>query len=512
MQKDDSLGLDQQGLKQLWLETCENLKTSVSPLALEAWGKTSQLQEISDFEGSKWLCVINCPSAFNALQFEKNISNQAKQALTSKLGRPIEFKFNFSLSSPSPLDASNATANQTSPSISSPPAPLITSPSITNTSAARLTRKKNPVPQLDNLFSDNTIKQTIVSRSLVMAKNIGLRSDFTFKTFAVSDSNEMPHMAALSVAKNPGINYNPLFLYGNVGVGKTHLMQAIGNYLISHAPETKIVYCTGEDFTNAIIQAIYKKQTQEFREKYRGCDVLLIDDIQFIAGKDAVQAEFFHTFNALVKANKQIVLTSDRPPSEISLLEDRIRSRFEAGLNVDIQQPSFELRSAILLNKALTANLSLPLELAQTIASRIDSARKLEGIISRLKSEVELKGRALDQNLINDILGQQQQREYALRPISPKEIINSVASYYHLKPKIITGSRRQKEIIKARHLAMFLLKAMLNLSYSEIGQLFSNRDHTSVLHGVNKICQAEKKDPQIQTEILALKNSLLRQV
>ena len=161
MQKDDSLGLDQQGLKQLWLETCENLKTSVSPLALEAWGKTSQLQEISDFEGSKWLCVINCPSAFNALQFEKNISNQAKQALTSKLGRPIEFKFNFSLSSSSPLDAGNATANQALPSISSPPPPLTTSPSTTNTSPARLTRKKSPAPQLDNLFSDNTIKQKI---------------------------------------------------------------------------------------------------------------------------------------------------------------------------------------------------------------------------------------------------------------------------------------------------------------------------------------------------------------
>lgn len=497
----NSLGLDEKSLSQLWLETCELLKNQVSPLALEAWGKTSQLQEISDFEGDKWLCTINCPSAFNAFQLEKNLGEPVKKALEDKLGRPIEFKFNFSLPN---TDAAEENFH--------PSSPLIAAENTLSQSTLGLNKRPSQKKKLINqedLFSENTIKQTILSRQTIMAKNLGLRADFIFDTFAVSDSNEMPHMAALSVAKNPGINYNPLFLYGNVGVGKTHLMQAIGNYLLTKSPETKIIYCTGEDFTNAIIQAIYKKQTQDFREKYRGCDVLLIDDIQFIAGKDAVQAEFFHTFNALVKSNKQIVLTSDRPPSEISLLEDRIRSRFEAGLNVDIQQPSFELRTAILLNKAATAKLSLPLELAQTIASRIDSARKLEGIISRLKSELELKNRTLDSELISEILGKQEQKEYASRKINPKEIISLVANYYHLKPKIITGIKRQKEIIKARHLAMFLLKSLLNLSYSEIGQLFSNRDHTSVIHAVNKINQETNKNPHFQEEINSLQNLLL---
>lgn len=496
----NSLGLDEKSLSQLWLETCELLKNQVSPLALEAWGKTSQLQEISDFKGNKWLCTINCPSAFNAFQLEKNLGEPVKKALEKKLGRPIEFKFNFSLPSADIVKENSQ---------SSPLSTIKENSSPQSTPINKRQGQKKKTPNQEDLFSESTIKQTILSRQTIMAKNLGLRADFIFDTFAVSDSNEMPHMAALSVAKNPGINYNPLFLYGNVGVGKTHLMQAIGNYLLAKSPETKIIYCTGEDFTNAIIQAIYKKQTQDFREKYRGCDILLIDDIQFIAGKDAVQAEFFHTFNALVKSNKQIVLTSDRPPSEISLLEDRIRSRFEAGLNVDIQQPSFELRTAILLNKAATAKLPLPLELAQTIASRIDSARKLEGIISRLKSELELKNRTLDSELISEILGKQEQKEYASRKINPKEIISLVANYYHLKPKIITGVKRQKEIIRARHLAMFLLKSLINLSYSEIGQLFTNRDHTSVIHAVNKINQEANKNPHFQEEINSLQNLLL---
>ena len=349
----------------------------------------------------------------------------------------------------------------------------------------------------DGLFETATI-----------AKNIGLRPDFTFDTFAISSSNEMAHVAALSVAKNPGVSYNPLFLYGSVGVGKTHLMQSIGNYILRSRPETTIIYCTGEEFTNSIIRAIQNKQALNFKDKYRTCDVLLIDDIQFIAGKNAVQEEFFHTFNALVKQNHQIVMTSDRPPHEIALLEDRLRSRFEAGLKIDIQQPSFELRSAILLAKAKSSGLELPIELAQMIAARIDSARKLEGIVMRLKSEHELSGKLIDQTLVTSILAETQQQEYSHRQLHPKEIIQAVANHYSLKQAVLIGTRRQKEIALARHVAMFLLKSLLSLSYAEIGQLFSNRDHTSVMHAVAKINDHLKTDNALQEDINAIKATI----
>ncbi|MBQ6154924.1 chromosomal replication initiator protein DnaA, partial [bacterium] len=478
-----SLSLDQDSLQALGQETCNELTASVSPLLIDAWGKTCTLHQIEDFGGDKWLCTFLCPSSFNALQFEKNLSSFTKTALAAKLGRPVELKFIFNLqpTPPTPVSEKPAPMPPSQPSSEppqNPPKPgvhsRISSPS--------------PTPEFtDGLFASSTVRQTIVSRAATIAKSIGLRPDFTFDTFAVSGSNEMAHVAAMSVAKNPGVSYNPLFLYGGVGVGKTHLMQSIGNYILAHQPETKIIYCTGEEFTNSIIKAIQTKQALNFKDKYRTCEVLLIDDIQFIAGKNAVQEEFFHTFNALAKQNHQIVLTSDRPPHEISLLEDRLRSRFEAGLKIDIQQPSFELRSAILLAKATSAGIELPMELAQTIASRIDSARKLEGIVMRLKSESELGNHAINQDLVNHILSETQQQEYSHRQIHPKEILSAVANHYSIKQAVICGTRRQKEIATARHVAMFLLKSLLSLSYSEIGRLFSTRDHTSCMHAVNKI-------------------------
>jgi len=211
--------------------------------------------------------------------------------------------------------------------------------------------------------------------------NNHLRSDYTFADFAVSSINQLPYAAATAVAKNPGNAYNPLFLWGGVGVGKTHLMQAIGQEILKNHPQTKIIYCMGEEFTNEIINAIRSKTTDVFKRKYRSVKVLLIDDIQFIAGKTTVQEEFFHTFNTLQREGSQIVLTSDRPPEEIAKLEDRLRSRFEAGLIIDIPQPDFELRAAILLIKAKQRGIDLPMDITQTIAANIDSIRKIEGFL-----------------------------------------------------------------------------------------------------------------------------------
>jgi chromosomal replication initiator protein len=486
------------------------LKNTASPLLIDAWGKTSQLQEIADFQGDKWLCTFACPSSFNALQFEKTIVPLAKDALTKKLGRPVEFKFAIDLPrsdaipAPQPPNAAPPTSE---------PAP-ITAPDTAPPAPTSISAPTPPAKQIKTdfgggLFSPDTIHKTLISRSATIAKGLGLRPDFTFETFAVSGSNEMAHMAAQTVARTPGINYNPLFLWGSVGVGKTHLMQAIGNYIIHHQPETKVIYCTSEDFTNAIIRSFQTKKTFDFKDRFRGCDVLLVDDIQFIANKEKVQEEFFHTFNALVKQNRQIVLTSDRPPHEMTLLDDRIRSRFESGLKVDIQQPAFELRSAILLTKAAAAAIDLPMEFAQTIASQVDSARKLEGIVKKLQSELELKKRPLNHELINEILVEQHQSNYQHRRIHSKEVLSAVANHYSIKQKAICGTSRQKEIVIARHVAMYLLKVLLSLSYSEIGQLFSNRDHTSVMHGVNKIDTTIKKDELLAQEVAAIKTSVL---
>ncbi|MDR0463282.1 MAG: chromosomal replication initiator protein DnaA [Pseudomonadales bacterium] len=474
------LDLDQAALNALWQETCLDLTSEVSAMTVSAWARPAKLVKIESFEDDRWICTINSPSSFNALQFEKDLSIPTKKILTQKLGKEVELRFDFSLPQ-----------NQT--------------PTPKKNTSLKVAPTKEANHEENSLFASNTISESLASRVEIMAKHIGLKADNTFKSFAVSTSNEMAHAAAKAVAKNPGVNYNPLFLYGGVGVGKTHLMHAIGNKILNKEPEAKIIYCTGEDFTNEIIRAIQNKRTSAFKEKYRGCRALLIDDIQFIAGKNTVQEEFFHTFNALVNNYQQIIMTSDRPPHEINLLEDRLRSRFEAGLVVDIQQPSFELRTAILLIKTKARNINLSMELAQLIAARVDSARKIEGLIVRIQSEIELKGRTVNQELIEELLHEEtKNRNISLR-LNPNEILTAVANHFKLKQTLIKGQKRQKEVVLARHIAMFLFKNELKMSYVEIGKWFGGRDHTSVMHGVQKINQESMINANLDQDISTIK-------
>jgi chromosomal replication initiator protein len=361
---------------------------------------------------------------------------------------------------------------------------------------------------MGGLFSNTTMQSVAVDRARLQAQRAGLRLDYTFDTFAVSTTNEMAHAAAMAVSNQPGTAYNPLFIYGGVGVGKTHLMHAVGNNILRNNPEAKILYCTGEDFTNEIVSAIQTKKTMFFKEKYRNADVWLIDDVQFIAGKNTVQEEFFHTFNTITKHAGQIILTSDRPPHEISLLEDRLRSRFEAGLMVDIQQPSFELRTAILLIKSTAQNLHIPMDLAQSIAAKVESARKIEGIIKSIKSEVELKHRAVDFQLIEEILSQEDDKKKTVLRVKPNDVIKVVADHYHIKQITIKGLQRVKQVVRARHVAMYLLKHELNISYVDIGKWFSNRDHTSAMHAVNKIESDLHNDADLNQEVSAIRTTL----
>jgi chromosomal replication initiator protein len=318
----------------------------------------------------------------------------------------------------------------------------------------------------------------------------------------------MAHAAATAVSNRPGQSYNPLFLYGGVGVGKTHLMHAIGHNILRANPNAKIIYCTGEEFTNDIVHAIQTKKASHFKDRYRSANVLLIDDIQFIAGKNAVQEEFFHTFNALTKQFSQIVLTSDRPPHEITLLEDRLRSRFEAGLMIDIQQPSFELRTAIVLVKAKAQQIAITIDLAKVIASKVESARKIEGIITSIRSEIELKHRELNLELIEDILQVEVEVKRPRIKVAPADVIKTVANHYHVKQSSLKGSSRLKSLVTARHIAMYLLKKELSLPLTEIGRWFASRDHTSVLHAVKKVEKDMALSDELRQDVSALQMTL----
>ena len=319
---------------------------------------------------------------------------------------------------------------------------------------------------------------------------------FTFDRFIVGSSNKFAHAAAVAVSKKPGKAYNPLFIYGNSGLGKTHLLLAIGQSIHERDPEAKIAYVKGDDFTNLMVRSIKDNTQEEFRNKYRHVDLFLIDDIQFIAGKMAVQEEFFHTFNTLYEAGKQIVITSDRPPMEMVKLEDRLRTRFEGGLMADIQPPDMETRMAITRNKASQLGIMLPDEVVEYIADNITTnIRQLEGVVKRLTAYREI----LDDNItissvkraIKDVI-----RTGAYIP-TPDVIIDETARYYNLTGEDLRGQRRSKNTATARQISMYLMRSLTNLSLKDIGEQYEARNHSTVLSSIRKIEELLKTDPDI---------------
>lgn len=337
---------------------------------------------------------------------------------------------------------------------------------------------------------------------------VRLNPDYTFENFAVSSSNQMAYAAATAVAHNPGSSYNPLFLYGGVGVGKTHLMHAIGHFALSKNKKMRLLSCTGEEFTNEIIEAISTKTTTGFKKKYRQLDMLLIDDIQFIAGKYGIQEEFFHTFNAIAQVKGHIVLTSDRPPEEINKLEARLQSRFEGGLTIDIGPPDFELKTAILLIKAKQRGVDIPIELAKLITSNVDTIRKLEGVLIRIITESQTRGVPLDGNLVSAILGKVMKEIPAKNTTSPQKAIQTVLSYYNLKLSQIKSTRRDRTIALPRQVLYYILRSELGVPFMAIGDLLGGRDHTTILHGVRKISTLLSTDEKIRGDIVGIKTKL----
>ena len=325
--------------------------------------------------------------------------------------------------------------------------------------------------------------------------------NYTFDRFVVGSSNKFAHAAARAVADNPGGSYNPLFIYGESGLGKTHLMYAVAHTIHDRHPDAKIVYIKGDTFTNELIQAIREGRNAEFREKYRGADVFLMDDVQFIAGRDSTQEEMFHTFNTLYDLKKQIVFTSDRPPKELLRLEDRLKTRFEWGLIADIQPPDYETRMAIIKNKAIRAGMELPDFLIQLIAENITAnVRQIEGTVNKIMAYQDLMGDSVSKDTVVRAVKDMFKDRSEIVP-TPDVIIDEVCKFYNIEPTILRGQGRAKDISMARQMAMYLIRSMTNLSLKDIGKEFDGRDHTTVLHSIERIESLSKTDPE-KTEIL----------
>jgi len=332
--------------------------------------------------------------------------------------------------------------------------------------------------------------------------------EFTFETFVVGSSNKLAYAASMAVAEHPAQNYNPLLIYGDSGLGKTHLINSIANVIRRNDSQSKIVYIKGDDFINEFIELVRAGRGSEFRAKYRNADLLLVDDVQFVAGKEQVQNEFFHTFNTLYESGRQIVLTSDRPPSEMTLLDDRLRTRFEWGLLVDVAPPVFETRVAIIKNKAAILGMSLPDKIAFTIAEKATAnVRQLEGIVNKLLAYKDLLGDEANEDTVSRAIQDILKRSSEYVP-TPEAILDYISKYYGVEESLIRGQQRVREAVQARQIAMYLIRSMTNISVVDIGKVFDNRDHSTVLYSIQRVEDKMKQDPAYAEKIKEIKTNI----
>lgn len=448
--------------EQVWHDVLSSVKVSVSPAIFSTWLTQTHLASLRKLDTNRYMAEVGCASTYVKTTVEQRYYGLIQDALIKVVGDPCDLTFNVK--------------------------PLV---------------QQTISPAVAPLF-EREEKKELLMQKIVKAH---IRPGFTFENFAVSGSNQMAHAAALAVADQPGVSYNPLFIWGGVGVGKTHLMHAVGHKLLEHS-EAKVLACTGEDFTNDIVEGIRNKTTQAFRDKYRKLDALFVDDIQFIAGKDAVQDEFFHTFNAVTGAGGQVIMTSDQPPTSIPKLEERLRSRFEAGLIVDISEPDFELRCAIIQIKAQEKSISLTTELIQAIAGNVESARKIEGVLIRLSSESKTKNKPIDMDMITLVLGKGAGDSNHTTKATPDHIIDVICSHYSIGKRALLGKGRSRMMSFPRQMLMYIIRTELNLPLEEVGRLVGGRDHSTVIHGVDKVTQLASSDNVVREDILRIKNAL----
>jgi len=440
-------------MEELWKQVLAEVQIEVSKPVFLTYFKNTMLSSI---ESS--VATIDTPNRIVSEHVEKRYYSLIKRILDKKTGQNISLIF-----------TSDGTGNKKSAKTETP------------------------------LFAQDVV------RSQERRRPARIRIDYTFDTLAVSDSNQLAYTASLTVAASPGTKYNPLFLYGTVGVGKTHLMNAIANKAFDENDNYKIIYLTTEEFTNEVVEAIKEKTTADLRRKFRNVDLLLLDDVQFLAGKEKVQEELFHTFNTLIDKGKQIALSSDRPPSELKKMEARLASRFEGGLTVDIEPPDFELRSAILLIKSAKYGLNLSVDAAKLVAERIEDARALEGFLLSLASIKGQDGSEIDAASAASVLDKNRRERPVFRPDS---IIDAICQYYNIKTTQLKGAKRDSHLVGPRHMCMYLLKNEAGLTFVEIGNLLGGRDHSTVMHGVEKIGKNLENSNNTREEILFIKRKI----
>ncbi|MDO3413220.1 chromosomal replication initiator protein DnaA [Saccharibacillus sp. CPCC 101409] len=437
---------------QLWQQILSIIQTKLSKPSFDTWFKATQAIQLT--QGS---LTVSAPTTFAVEWLESRYTKLVAQVAFDVLGRTVTVKF------------------------------VIEEPG----HEEELLQKQSPPPP------------TPVQVSVEANANM-LNPKYTFDTFVIGSGNRFAHAASLAVAEAPAKAYNPLFLYGGVGLGKTHLMHAIGHYILQHNPSSRVVYISSEKFTNEFINSIRDNRGESFRNKYRNIDILLIDDIQFIAGKESTQEEFFHTFNALHEESKQIIISSDRPPKEIPTLEERLRSRFEWGLITDIQPPDLETRIAILRKKAKAENLDVPNEAMMYIANQIDTnIRELEGALIRVVAYSSLTNQDVTAHLaaeaLKDIIPSSRPRIITIQDIQQR-----VGEYYNLKMEDFKARKRTKAIAFPRQVAMYLSRELTDYSLPKIGEAFGGRDHTTVIHAHEKISHSLKVDQELTKVVHSL--------
>jgi chromosomal replication initiator protein len=436
-------------IEELWNKILETIKKELSPQAYNSWFSQTKIVKFGENE-----LILSAPGDFCKDWLEKHYTGFIKDIFKSTLGSDDNLKIEF------------RTADQ------------------------KFFPSSRPAPKKKTKKEDTFFKNT----------SLLLNPKYTFDDFVVGNSNRFAHAACLAVAQSPAKAYNPLFIYGGVGLGKTHLIQAIGNYITRHNGKTRVLYISSEKFTNELINSIRDDRTVAFRDKYRSVDILLIDDIQFLAGKERTQEEFFHTFNTLYESNKQIVITSDRPPKDITTLEERLISRFEWGLATDVQEPDYETRIAILRKKAQSENLNMPNEIIDFIAEKIPSnIRQLEGALTKITAYSTLTKKELSvpltQEILKDIIPLENKK------ISVGQIQKTISDYYNIKVNSLLSKKRTKDIVLARQIAVYLSRELTDLSLTSIGETFGRRDHTTIIHSYTKIKNKIKKDKSFKSII-----------
>jgi chromosomal replication initiator protein len=464
--------------EEAWKSTLGEIELSMSGRSTFTWLKGAKLVTYEDGQ-----FVIGVANGYAKEWLEQRNKSEIKRLLTERMARSVDVTF-VVVSATGQL--SNAVVTSRAATPAAPATTVVQAPTVAAPTSATGIASPPSVQTPGFAHSD------------------GLNQRYIFDAFVVGSANRMAHAAALAVAERPSEKYNPLFLYGGSGLGKTHLLHAIGHSARNRGLSVR--YVTSETFTNELITSIRSQSQESFRNRYRSVDVLLMDDVQFIAGKESTQEEFFHTFNALYNNNKQIVLTSDRAPKNMVTLEDRLRSRFEWGLMTDIAAPDLETRIAILMHKVATLRTDVPSDVIEFVAKQIQSnVRELEGALTRLIATSELTGRAITvqfaRDTLVDLVGKRAH-------ITPTQVIEIVAKYYNLSVPEMVSPARNKELAQPRQIAMYLIRQETDASLPEIGGLLGGRDHTTILHGVERVKDRLEAEEQLRREVMSLREQL----